>query len=95
MNDIAKMRTHENIECNVQYQTLTEKHKTNRKTHTVEVDHHNMISYVYINVCIDDTYCICNTTRSQLPQTHKNNQPVGCLGIFGFFFELQGQRDDL
>ena len=36
---------------------------------------------------------ICHTTRSQLPQTHKNN-PFWCLGMFGFY-ELQGQRDDL
>lgn len=36
---------------------------------------------------------ICHTTRSQLPQTHKNN-PFWCLGMFSFY-ELQGQRDDL
>ena len=29
--DIAEMRTSENIECNVQYQILTETHKTNGK----------------------------------------------------------------
>ena len=53
--DIAEMRTRENIECNVQYQILTEKHKTNGKNSYNRSRPLYVCFYIYIQY-IDMSY---------------------------------------